>query len=735
MTGFRLLCKIFFVIHVCEYLIGPTEAVVWRAVQAVDYYTHYASVTPVRFSVPSLTEEASWSFRATKTSDCDDKTIRIILQYGSLPLANPFNETYPEHFYLGKSDHVTQLNVISKNISVTHTATFPQAGDWYAIAFIPETNEEIKQKGLGVQCVYKFSASMELKELPSHLYLRVNEESLVALTSTQSGGIWVGFTVPTSAQAIEVDIRDCSLDPCDLQLSMPGEEANQMLTKNCSHVKNVTCTLRLPTPHLGFKHYINLQLLTEGNATAVVVVQSEDCSPAESSAQADQSCVLEQQLDRYQEPQDFSVDFVRLVNNTIQGNEFFLSNTSLTVVPFALERIVDMGGTLNVKIILKKEDVAEDQQVRVCGQVTGGRFPAATSDLDLCLNATNSFQVNSSVEGSEDSVSGQLYVPYPEEGIWTVALALQCYNATNASMEAVACSNGTQRVTLGVRIQSCVDRGCNQQGVCREFIKNSDFIVFSTCDCSAGWRGYGCTDGREASSDSSQLTEVLLLTLSNLFFLPAIFVAVYRRYYVEAIVYFYNMFFSTFYHACDGNRVDKYIYCLTKYSVLSKGDFLGSTVSLWVTLVAMAQIPINFTSAIQMAGPLALIIGVLLDQFSVWIIAVPTGVGLALVTVCWVSQCCRSRRCFPDKRRYLWMLPGVLFAVGGAAMFAFLETTQNYKYLHSAWHICLSLSVIFLLPPRRKDKVITSVNLDETESTEGLVLGSNNYTRRMNFEL
>ena len=67
-------------------------------------------------------------------------------------------------------------------------------------------------------------------------------------------------------------------------------------------------------------------------------------------------------------------------------------------------------------------------------------------------------------------------------------------------------------------------------------------------------------------------------------------------------------------------------------------------------------------------------------------------------------HCCNYRRCFPDKRRYLWMLPGVLFAVAGAVMFALFETAKNYKYIHSAWHVCLSLSIVFLLPLRRKRK-------------------------------
>ena len=98
-----------------------------------------------------------------------------------------------------------------------------------------------------------------------------------------------------------------------------------------------------------------------------------------------------------------------------------------------------------------------------------------------------------------------------------------------------------------------------------------------------------------------------------------------------------SLFLLQFYHACDGDRIDKYVYCLTKYSVLATGDFLASTCSLWVTLIAMARIPLDFSSAAQMAGPLALIMGVLLDRHSLWIIAVPTAVGLLLVAVSWVG--------------------------------------------------------------------------------------------------
>ena len=61
----------------------------------------------------------------------------------------------------------------------------------------------------------------------------------------------------------------------------------------------------------------------------------------------------------------------------------------------------------------------------------------------------------------------------------------------------------------------------------------------------AGYRGYGCTDGAVADSDTVQLAATLLLTLSNALFLPAIFLSLYRRFFPEALSFTYTMFFST----------------------------------------------------------------------------------------------------------------------------------------------------------------------------------------------
>ena len=60
-----------------------------------------------------------------------------------------------------------------------------------------------------------------------------------------------------------------------------------------------------------------------------------------------------------------------------------------------------------------------------------------------------------------------------------------------------------------------------------------------------GYEGYGCTDARNAQSKATLLASVLMLTLSNLIFILPIFLAIRKRLFVEALIYFYNMFFST----------------------------------------------------------------------------------------------------------------------------------------------------------------------------------------------
>uniref|UniRef100_A0A4W5JIF7 Uncharacterized protein n=1 Tax=Hucho hucho TaxID=62062 RepID=A0A4W5JIF7_9TELE len=108
----------------------------------------------------------------------------------------------------------------------------------------------------------------------------------------------------------------------------------------------------------------------------------------------------------------------------------------------------------------------------------------------------------------------------------------------------------------------------------------------------AGWSGWGCTDDITAQSYGRQLTAVLLLTLSNLLFIPPIVIAVRRCYITEASVYLFTMFFSTFYHACDQPGLT--VMCIMDYDTLQYCDFLGSVCSIWVTVLCMARVRDTF---------------------------------------------------------------------------------------------------------------------------------------------
>lgn len=64
----------------------------------------------------------------------------------------------------------------------------------------------------------------------------------------------------------------------------------------------------------------------------------------------------------------------------------------------------------------------------------------------------------------------------------------------------------------------------------------------------------------------------------------------------------------------------------------------------------------------------------------------------------------RRRHCYPPtwKRWAFYLCPGALIAAAAVLLYAFVETEENYFYIHSIWHLLIAGSVGFLLPPRAK---------------------------------
>lgn len=228
--------------------------------------------------------------------------------------------------------------------------------------------------------------------------------------------------------------------------------------------------------------------------------------------------------------------------------------------------------------------------------------------------------------------------------------------------------------------------------------------MFSTCTCFAGYKGWGCTDESEAVSEIDLLAATLLLCLSNLLYLPAVGLAIYRGFYTESFVYFANMIASTLYHACDQ---DVFSFCLMKYTVLQFCDFYTATMAYWVTVLAMGGLPEQAKSLLHMVGAIGVAMAIEYDRTGVFTFLVPAVVGIFVLVSAWITHCSSDRICYPGlKYACCFFLPGVATITGGLFMFVFLERETNYPFVHSAWHVSMAIAILFLLPksPNESDE-------------------------------
>ncbi|XP_063082263.1 post-GPI attachment to proteins factor 6 isoform X3 [Cavia porcellus] len=250
-------------------------------------------------------------------------------------------------------------------------------------------------------------------------------------------------------------------------------------------------------------------------------------------------------------------------------------------------------------------------------------------------------------------------------------------------------SNKTE-VTNDILVLACVNAA-------------SPFLNFSaSLNCTTGWRGWSCTDNSTAQTVAQQRVATLLLTLSNLMFLAPIAVCVHRAFLVEASVYLYTMFISTFYHACD--QPGEAVLCILSYDTLQYCDFLGSGVSTWVTILSMARLKTVLKHVLFLLGTLVLAMSLHLNRIGIWNIMGPCLFAFVIMTSMWVYRCRHRHQCYPTswQRWAFYLLPGIAMASMGITIYVFLTTNDNYYYTHSIWHVLLAGSVAFLLPPRDK---------------------------------
>ncbi|GLH12908.1 Uncharacterized protein GBIM_17566 [Gryllus bimaculatus] len=718
-------------------------------------YKSYADVTLFHYNVPSEVSRATWEFAAFMDNPhCPIKDVHIYIQHGSYPVMSPTNSSFPPNVYIGR----TSLHYITtKSAYQPHDATIfainnPLPGNWFVASYISHWDQHVQQEGLGHKCHYSLgsvafwsqvvgipvispgipkvitttehfsyykifipagtwhftvklsncefqvnsvtmfhnnntvlyciqSVALRARALPSYTSkslgnVTVDSELFFTETEPYTNGFYYLLIVTESMVKFKVDISttECSVQPLGPSLSKHFAQTSEITVRHSNN------TIRSDWAST-IRHINNSKI---PKVTRSPGIRREDLIKLQ------YPCLPTFQLARIKHSQDFADTFL------LQGREWYTTWVALTemipvIVQLEILPFVDIGGTLSINIHLDELLINTTYHLlTITACIRKGRAP---SHINWDIICPPSLLLNIST-ATPESVDATKLIPYPEPDMWFIAFQAKCY------------ANGTERpclmnevtVSLNIRTQPCVFSGhpCGQKGVCQESHKGLHF--FTSCACLGGYEGWGCTDGRNATPESLLLLTTLLLTLSNVFFLPAVLLALRRNLLTEALVYLATMVFSTFYHACDQ---DFYAYCVIKYEVLQFCDFFCSILAFWVTLVAIAGIPPHIASTLHMMGVLIVAVGVEYNRTGLLVFIIPFGLGVVIPVATWCIRCCRQRGCIHlQYSLLLLLLPGIFLATVGLILFAFIETEANYQYVHSAWHIVIALSLVFLLPKK-----------------------------------
>ncbi|XP_059147623.1 transmembrane protein 8B-like isoform X2 [Physella acuta] len=680
---------------------------IWSMPREVNSGDTYFAMVPFKFDVPPGLTYMNMSIQVARShAECEDRTVTVLIDHGGLPLIQLDRDLYPPGFIT----ETPTLNVtIMVGQLVAMTIPRPIPGPWFLVAYYTYDflKDKIALKGVDDKyCMYSYLTRVEIPEATPTISISVNQ---LQSAEVNTRGTLFSFKVPPSTQSFRVLLSQCDPEPCSVRLAYLPSQMNKAYIKSCTGEPD--CSLYIPSPPLNDLHLIEIRTVGATNnqrVTFLIVVTSCSMWPDFKSNR----CTTMPFLDRVAFGHAFTVTFGFLFYNSLHFN-VDLSKSGVLVVPFEIVSPSDNGGTLRWEVKMLNYTQGLTTAVRLCGALIYNYLPDMTDYFDVCKNVSNV---------AERYVTGvnfgqiKQYVPYPSTGVWHIILQATCTD--KASEKTVPCPK--LNVNMSLQLQRCYENGCDDKGTCKISGAYSDLVVYSVCYCDGGYRGYACTDDSKSDSVGTQLAAAYLLTVSNLAFLPAIIISIKRRFLVEAFVYTYTMFFSTFYHACDGDRLEIYRLCIAHFNVLQICDFFGSVCSIVYTMLVMANIRYMWiTRTLQVVLPMFILIGVVYDVTNACTFLIPVVFGVLVIMVSWGHKMYKRRTLYPSWRRYVfYLLPGTALALTGGAIFIILETVENYHYVHSCWHIAIALCICFLVPPRQPRYLPYYETKDTTELSE-----------------
>lgn len=680
-------------------------------------------------------------------------------------MINPDGSTFPSRLLNTSRPEIYHLQMQSDKKPHYVNLTSPVPGTYYAAAFLSwtdPTSVAITQQGLTAECYVYVDVTLYSTNASKVDIISQNQNVQIMVNSSRV----VKFYVPEFVDHAVLMVKSLQfLDGDVLKVSVQARKLPNANENLLNFVLNDTGNnepfygkfwtleenwhyIEFSGDHVNVTFHLQFFTSTEGSFLETYKNTSYFRTAVKKIPQRDRlseiSPYKQYNLVKISSTESFlySYDLPTEIDTTVPV-PINLTSSDFTVLKFEVQKDTDIGGSLQFSLAFSSKVRKNLNFEIIIGCVRRNvreiptwpnkcSYDGTEHDAPLILNKT--------------STNSTVYIPYVEPGIWFGTFKLfnqtctTCECAESCDKKYAACADVCERNCASdcedcavncrkVVLQKEGCSGCDCSGNCQNsdeatntsvlfdvssypclagkcgngrcvYMVSGGF-VYSTCICLNNYRGWDCSDASLANSYMTILIELLLLVLSNVAFVPATYVAYKREYYVEAIVYASLCFFSTFYHACDAGE-NIISFCLMKLGVLQFADFFTALLAIWVTLIAMADLPSFYPSIFRMFGSIFLAMATTADRHSLWVFIVPAVCGVSIIAIRW-GWYYRQNRFLPINKKYLYMnLPsGALLVSIGLVVYAALQTNSNYKYTHSFWHVVMAVAVIILLPNRR----------------------------------
>ncbi|NWQ82103.1 TMM8A factor, partial [Columbina picui] len=608
-----------------------------RTPRKLSPFRSFASIELFHFHIPEDTVIAVWNLITFKEQggtfgdQCPDRSITVYFRSGAPSVINPLHTHFPRDTAVPGSFALTLTWTLPNRTTGVFNVTSPLPGDWFLAAHLPKDEGKISVKGLYEECQYLFQPQLIVQRLVNIAVLYpgfVTEQSM----GPHNRSCLYKVFVPSYTSRVLVEVLRCrGAEGCPLWLRVRAKAPPLHNSTALDCRDHTPCQLYLDLPFWQHWYYVLVEKHpgVPGTVSFQVIVQLTDCSqpslarppflpssasmnmphsfgsmgglalgdspppaspngtkhpvPTPTSSPTSERCwpvrpTLRNELDT------FSVHFYI----------FFGPNVSVppdrpAVFVINLLPVLDSGGVLNLELRLNVSSLC-GENVTVFGclnhevPLTSTR-PHSSHSPSLAQTIAAHQILGNQLSTAICSTKAAHFCAYPCPGCnwclwWRQELLEECRTRADPLLlhcRFEPCTNVTAEVYLRAYLSPCIN-DCGIYGQCKLLRTNN--YLYAACECKAGWNGWGCTDNAEAFSYGFQLLSTLLLCLSNVMFVPPVAIAVRSHYLLEAAVYIFTMFFSTFYHACDQPGI--VVFCIMDYDVLQFCDFLGSLMSVWV---------------------------------------------------------------------------------------------------------------------------------------------------------